>query len=133
MGNGSYSNEKSVMQNFSTGSNLDILFNKSKGNDAVEIFKNKLSVKYDLYKEKEIYYAIFVCHKKNIYLVCFKLFPENIKNMEFISFSKANKTILIDNFIDAQYGNFKLYKSKKRLELRLCKNIIHSEYSVKVF
>lgn len=133
LNSGSYTNEKSVMQNFSTGSNLDSLFNKGKGNEAVEIFKNKLCEKYSSYKGKEIYYAIFVCYKKNIYLSCFKFIAENIKNIEFMSFSKSNKTILIDNFVDAKYGNFKLYQSKKRLELRLCKNIIHSAYSIKIF
>jgi hypothetical protein len=53
--------------------------------------------------------------------------------MEFASFTKSKKNIIIDNFIDEEYGNVKLYKSKKRLELRLCKNIIDSEYSIKIY
>jgi len=131
--NNSCTNEKSIMQNFSTGNNLDSLFNDNKGGKIVEIFKDKLIEKYVSYEKKEIYYAVFVCHKKNIYLVCFQLIPKNINNMEYASFSKSNKNILIDNFIDETYGNVKLYKSKKRLELRLCKDIIHLEHSIKIF
>jgi hypothetical protein len=48
-------------------------------------------------------------------------------------FTKTGMNILIDNFIDNKIGNVKLYKSKKRLELRLCKDIINSFCSVKLY
>ena len=130
---GSYTNEKGIMQNFSTGNDLDLLFNNNEGDTIIDIFKKKLNEKYVPHKKDEIYYAVFVCHNENVYLTFLKLIPENIDNMKCISFSKLNKTILIDNFIDKSYGNVKLYKSKKRLELRLCKDIINFEHSIKIF
>jgi len=42
------------------------------------------------------------------------------------------KSINIKNFIDDKYGNVKLYKSKKRLELRIKKNVINSFNTIKI-
>ena len=57
--------------------------------------------------------------------------------MKFLKFIKGQTekpvNILIGNFIDKNIGNVKLYKSKKRLELRLCKDILHHECSIKLF
>ncbi len=44
--------------------------------------------------------------------------------MKFNKFSKQNKSIDIINFIDDNLGSVKLYKSKKRLELRFKKTIL---------
>lgn len=86
---------------------------------------------------------MFICKKKNIYLTCLRLHPENIKNMNFLSFVHSNneknkqikqiKNISIDKFIKSTYGNVKLYKSKKRLELRLSKDIINNECSIQLY
>lgn len=130
---GSHTNEKSLMQNFSTGSNLDVLFNNHQGPEAIEIFKNKFREKYSTCHNNDIYYFIFVCHQKNVYATCLKLFLSEINKMEFSSFSKSNKNILINNFIDDSHGNVKLYQSKKRLELRLRAEIIESKHSVQIF
>jgi len=116
-------NEKSLMQNFTTGNKLDELFINKNGISAVDIFREKFMKKYDE-KFKEIYYIIFICHKKRVYLCSFKLNINNIKFMEFNCFSKSCKNIILNNFIDKKYGNVKLYKSKKRLELRIDKNIL---------
>jgi len=124
--------KKSIIQNFIGGNDLDIYFNKRKGYDATNIFKNKLQEKFDC-KLKEIYYMIFICNKKNIYLSCIKFNVENIYNMKFAGFTKTCKNILIDNFIDNNIGNVKLYKSKKRLELRLSKDLIKQKYSTKIY
>ena len=62
-----------------------------------------------------------------------KLKPEKILNMKYSKFSKTCKNILIENFIDDEIGNVQLYKSKKRLELRLCKDIINNCYSIKLY
>lgn len=138
--NGNCTNEKSIMQNFSNSNDLDSLFNTNAGEKAVEIFRNKFiekcSFKGKKQKEikeiKDIYYMIFVCKNKNIYISCLKLYPENIPNMAFSGFTKQNKNITIDNFIDEKIGNVKLYKSKKRLELRLCKDILNNECTIKL-
>jgi len=135
--NGNYTNEKSIMQNFSTGSDLDSLFNNNKGAEAINIFKQKFKNKYQLNTNTNtgIYYLIFICQGKNVYLVCIKLNLENIDDMKFSSFTKSCKNIIVDNFIASDFGNVKLYKSKKRLELRLHKNIINvkNDYCIKVY
>ena len=64
---------------------------------------------------------------------CLKLNIKNIYNMKFNNFTKSYKNILISNFIDEAHGVVKLYKSKKRIELRLHKNIIKHEYTIKLF
>lgn len=133
--NGNFTNEKSIMQNFSDSNDLDTLFNSNEGEKAVEIFrnkfKNKCSFKDD--KIKDIYYMIFVCKNKNVYISCLKLNPEYIANMKFSGFTKTCKNISIDNFIDDEIGNVKLYKSKKRLELRLYKDIINNQCSILLY
>ena len=131
--NGNNTNEKSIMQSFLASSDLDSLFNNNKGTEAVNIFKDKLKIKYQFDNISDIYYLIFICKSKNIYLACLKLNLKNIGNMKFASFTKSCKNITIDNFIDKKYGNVKLYKSKKRLELRLSKNIINDDCCIKLF
>lgn len=81
----------------------------------------------------DIYYIIFICKSKNVYITCLKLNPINMINMKYSGFTKTCKNIFIDNFIDNKIGNVKLYKSKKRLELRLHKDIINNDCSVKIF
>lgn len=48
-------------------------------------------------------------------------------------FTKTGKNITIENFICSQIGDVKIYKSKKRMELRLSKEIIKSEMCIKVY
>ncbi len=133
--NGNYTNEKSIMQNFSNCNDLDTLFNTNKGENAVEIFREKLIEKCSFKdgNKKDVYYMIFICEKKNVFLSCLKLILENISAMSFSKFTKSYKNILIDNFIDEKNGNVKLYKSKKRLELRLSKDILNNECSIRIF
>lgn len=132
LNNGTYTNEKSILQNFTNCGSLDVLFNTKKGNEAVNIFKNKLIEKYSqcLF---DIYYLIFICHHTNIYITCFKWNLNKIKNMTFSSFTKTCKNITIKNFINSALGIVKLYKSKKRLELRLTKKIINTQYCIKIY
>jgi hypothetical protein len=129
-------NEKSVIQNFTTGNELDNLFLNNKGSEVVEIFKNKMIEKYKSVDNENInilYYVIFVCNKQNIYLTCLKANCKNIINMSFQEFTKTSKSAIIHNFIDMKYGETKLYKSKKRIELRLNKNMIDEFCSVKLY
>lgn len=128
-------NEKSIIQNFTIGNDLDLLFLNNKGVEVVEIFRNKILEKYEStgLKIQTLYYVIFVCVKQNVYLTCFKANCKNISNMEFDGFTKACKSIIINNFIDKKYGETKLYKSKKRIELRSNKNIINESCSIKLY
>ena len=46
----------------------------------------------------------------------------NLKNLNKVIVNEertTSKSVFIDNFIDHEYGNTKIYKAKKRLELRL--------------
>ena len=110
-------NEKSIMQCFSK--DLDILFSKLEGENAVNFFSEKLVEKFAKSKVNIIYYIMFICHNKHINLVCLELRKNRIGKMRFGDFSKKGMSINIENFIQETYGTVKLYKSKKRLELRL--------------
>lgn len=135
------SNEKSLMQNFSVaGKNLDTLFKDKKDAEAVQFYGSgylqKLQKAKDKYLLKELYILAFISTKKDVSLVCFKLNLENIKKISsggFVKNFQGEKNIIINNFINPSYGNVKLYKSKKRMELRLNIDILKSEYAVKIY
>lgn len=138
--NGSMTNEKSILQNFTSSNDLDQLFIDEKGIEAVSIFRDKLLLKYNDIKDYkcEYYYLIFICNKKNIYLTCLKFNSKNIKNIRFDTFIKSSnkterKNILVSNFIDRTNGNVKLYKSKKRLELRLSSTLLDKDCTIKIY
>ena len=47
--------------------------------------------------------------------------------------SKTTKSVFLNNFIDERFGNAKIYKSKKRLELRLRpKYLLENGFAVKL-
>lgn len=127
-----YTNEKSVLQNFKDSANLDQLFINKNDNDALNIYKKSLIKKYDLLGTKSLYYIIFVCHNKNIFMCCLRLEPKNIKNITCNGFSKKEKSIIVNNFIN-NIGSTILYKSKKRMEIRLHKSIINHKYVTKLY
>ena len=135
------SNEKSLIQNFSSsGENLDTLFKNKKDNEAVNLYtsqylKKLLDVKKDKLL-KELYILAFISTIKDVFIACFKINIENIENISSGGFVKNKNTcvnIIINNFIDPLYGNVKLYKSKKRMELRLLPNILKSEHIIKIY
>ena len=138
---GTLSNEKSLMQNFTdSGSNLDTLFNEKDDIKAVQLFRDNYYNK--IYKTKQdkglndLYILAFISNKQDIYIICFKLTIGNIQNIcsgGFIENTKSCVNIKVDRFINSQFGNVKLYKSKKRMELRLTKNIIHHPNAIKVY
>lgn len=135
------SNEKSLMQNFSVaGKNLDTLFKDKKDAEAVQLYGSGYLQKLQKTKEKhllkELYILAFISTKKDVSLVCFKLNLENIKKISsggFVKGLQGEKNIIINNFINPSYGNVKLYKSKKRIELRLNIDVLKSEYAVKIY
>lgn len=131
------SNEKSVIQNFaSSGSDLDKLFKEKRDNEAVELFmndyKNKLENVKETKKLKELYILSFISTEADIYIACFNINIENIayvKSGGFVEGKKENYVnILINNFIDSNIGKVTLYKSKKRVELRLKKEVLKNEH-----
>jgi len=132
------SNEKSLIQNFdSAGVNLDDLFLNKKDDEAIklyiDVYKNKiLKIKKDK-NLSDLYIIAFISTKNKIYLTCFKLNINNIKNIKSNGFTKTEKNIKISNFIDDKYGIVTLYKSKKRIELRLKIECIHNPFTQLLF
>jgi len=135
------SNEKSLMQNFnSSGVDLDTLFKDQKDIEAVNLFMIRYFNKIQCIKNEknlaDCYLLIFVTRDKDIFLICLKINLENIHQVVsggFVKNKQASKNIIIKNFINPDYGKVTLYKSKKRLELRLLSNILKSEHAVKVY
>lgn len=62
----------------------------------------------------------------------FKLNLNCICNIRYEGITRQKKSINFTGFIDKKFGTTKLYKSKKRLEIRFTNNIIN-KYSVVVF
>jgi hypothetical protein len=138
--NNNFTNEKSIMQNFnSSGNNLDLYFHNKNDKDAITMFVNDYKLKltnfcneYNI-SNKNLYYCIFISTNTNIYISFFKINIFNTKYITSMGFTKSLKSININNFIDINYGNVKLYKSKKRLELRINKNILNSFNTMKIY
>jgi hypothetical protein len=140
--NGTTSNEKSLMQNFSSsGANLDTLFIEKKDDEAIQLFVDQYSKKLIKTKNEkkltDLFILAFITTRIDVHIVCFKINLENVKNVSsggFVNEKKAKcVNINVNNFIDPNHGKVVLYKSKKRLELRLCKKVIESEHAVKIY
>ena len=132
------SNEKSLMQNFKTaGENLDTLFKEKKDKEAIELFTNEYITKIKKTKENnkltDLYILSFISTKTNVFIVCFKLYIDRISNVKSLGFTEQCKNIKTDNFIDSKLGDIRLYKSKKRLELRFKKNILNDTNIVNIY
>lgn len=135
-------NEKSIMQNFSkSGNNLDTLFDEKNDKEAVRLFsegyREKLMKCKNEKKLDRLFILSFISTESEIYLVCFEINTENIGHVYSGGFVREEggncKNISVHNFIDPLYGNVNLYKSKKRLELRLTPGILESQYVVKLY
>lgn len=139
--NGNQTNEKSIIQNFAeSGRALDGLFADKKDVEAVTLYMADLKKKWNQVKiDKELedlYYSCFISTKTNVYFATLKINPSAIDDVESAGFragSTGDKNILFRNFIDSSIGIVTLYKSKKRIELRLTRAIIESEYTVKLY
>lgn len=121
--NSSTSGETSLGQNFSDSeeSTLDELFKNKLGQKILDKWSEILQGKYEKpikeFKLKSIYYFIFVRGGNNIFLSIAKVNKNNIKNLK--ASKLTEKSLFVTNFIDEKYGNSKIYKSKKRMELRV--------------
>lgn len=116
------SNETSLAQNFATeGNDLDQLFSKEKYEDILEKWKNllnrKVSKAIDELKLEKVYYFIFVRGGNSINLAIAELFPEKINELK-VDYANS-KSVFIKHYLKSDYGQVKIYKSKKRMELRL--------------
>jgi len=140
--NKSHSNEKSLIQNFSSsGDNLDNLFKEKKDDEALKLFVDEYYKKLENVKKDknltDLFIIAFISTDKDVYIVCFKINLHNIKHVKSGGFVNKQKdlcvNIIVSNFINSTYGNVKLYKSKKRMELRLLPSVLKSEYAIKIW
>jgi len=138
--NGNQTNEKSIMQNFNiSGNNLDNFFIEKKENEATKLYMKdyikkiiKFAVDYNISKN-DLYYCIFISTNKNVFLSIYKINIYSILFVKSDGFTKQLKSIKLKNFIDEKDGNVKLYKSKKRLELRINKDVLNNFNTIKLY
>jgi hypothetical protein len=128
--NGNTTNEKSLGQKFKGdgGNLLDIHFSNEKHTLALDLYVNEMKNKFSKI-EKDTYYFILISNKTDIYLSIFSINPKSLLFVKSSGFSSQRKSIKTSGFIDNKYGNVILYKSKKRLELRLNRYVLeHSHH-----
>ncbi|MDC0542877.1 hypothetical protein OAO24_05400 [Methylophilaceae bacterium] len=121
------SGETSLAQKFSDDNfgteNLDTLFTDKKFDLIWKFWKkilvNKYKEIYKIQKIQSIYYFFILRAGKKFHLCGLKVDLSKLKNTAVdISLSTKNN-IRIKNYINDEFGNIKIYKAKKRLELRL--------------
>jgi hypothetical protein len=134
------SNEKSLIQNFKkSGFNLDSLFENKDHESAIKLFMNELKKKLLSVIVKHNLTCLYILsyislEDSSIYVCCFKYNIDLLDNVVSSGFTKQGQSIIADGFIDKKYGNVKLYKAKKRMELRLDKScIIDNPFAYKIY
>ncbi len=139
------SGEASLGQNFAdAGIDLDSLFASHSYDEIkdkwIKLYKDKYEILKRTYPIKKIYYFFILRpsiqgNGTNFYFAGAVL---NINELNKVSVNKQRttvrgKSVFLDNFIANEYGNTKIYKSKKRLELRLrAKFWIENDMAVKI-
>lgn len=130
------SGEKSIIQDFkNAGKQLDMLFEQKKYEEAIGLYvktlHNKLQRAIRKYELEEIYYIGFISTKHEVYLACFVINVDKITKDVLKKGSHTTTSVYINNFLDNRIGETKLYKSKKRIELRFLSSNIQS-FSMKL-
>jgi hypothetical protein len=122
------SGETSLAQKFTgTGINLDDMFSNEKYQEIIDgwisIWQNKLITVKNEKNIDTIYYFFFLRGSKNENYICAFEVDVNKINTTIIT-QRDNKedikqSIFLKGVINENYGNAKIYKAKKRLELKL--------------
>jgi hypothetical protein len=115
------SNETSLAQNFADeGNDLDQLFKIEDYNEILKkwviLLTRKMKKAIDDLVLKKIYYFVFIRGGNAIYLAIAEIYPENLTSL--IVDYGGKKSVFIKHFSPDRYGQVKIYKSKKRMELR---------------
>lgn len=136
--NGNQTNEKSIMQNFSnSGENLDIYFSDGRWKEAMALYIKDYNKKIQhfckQYNSDKLYYLVFISTNQHVYASSFKININALANIRETGVTPQKKSLNCMNFIDSKYGTTKLYKSKKRLELRFNKNILHCDNTIELY
>jgi hypothetical protein len=124
--------EKSLSQKFEDenfgdeNDNLDSLFNSEKYDEIIKAWKNILKKKWEgTIKDQnlnDLYLINLILYKPENKLMIF-LLKINHNNLDEVTKGKVSPkktSVWFNNFIDEKFGNVKVYKSKKRVELRIC-------------
>jgi hypothetical protein len=126
--NNSDSGETSLAQkfgdeNFGDGNTLDDLFKNKEYKSIWEFWIDILKDKYIKVKEdfgvSEIYFFFVLRAKLDFHLCGMRVNLSNLSNTEVNTKRSTDNSIWIKNYIDDKFGHVKVYKAKKRLELRL--------------
>jgi len=123
------SGEASLGQKFEgPGIHLDAMFAKEKYAEITDSWIKLYCEKYQSldknYDVKKIYYFFILrpgtqTGGADFYFTGAELNLKNLINVKVNKKRTTKKSVFLDEFIDNEYGNTKIYKAKKRLELRL--------------
>lgn len=122
------SGETSLAQKFvGTGISLDDMFQRKQYQEIINgwtsIWKDKLIDVKSAKNIDKVYYFFFLRGSPKESYIC--AFEVNIDSIHINTITKRNdnetikESIFLNGVIDEKYGNSKIYKAKKRLELRL--------------
>ncbi len=136
------SGETSLAQKFKgTGISLDDMFKQEQYQEIIDgwtsIWQEKLvNVKTDKNIDNVYFFFFLRGSKKESYICAFEVDIDNI-NANTITQrdenSEIKQSIFLNGVIDAKYGNAKIYKAKKRLELRLKpKNLLDDGFLIAI-
>ena len=115
------SNETSLAQNFANeGNSLDQLFMENIFKKILDnwraLLKRKFKRAIDDFNLEQIFYFIFIRGGNSISLAITKVFPERLNGLK-VDYGN-DKSVFVKNFSNPDYSQVKIYKSKKRMELR---------------
>ena len=109
--------------NFGDGNTLDALFASREYAFILDRWKEIIVNKYQRvitdHNIENIYYFIVLRADSQFHLCGIKVNLEELENANVNVTRSTNDSIYVDDFIDNNYGHIKIYKAKKRLELRL--------------
>ncbi|MGL5712784.1 MAG: hypothetical protein ACRCX2_07175 [Paraclostridium sp.] len=116
------SGETSLAQKFTdSGADLDTLFKEKKFDEIVDGWKDILSKKLNRVCTEQslnkIYYFFILRSESKFHLCATQVNISEIENLSVLR--GTDSSVFVDGLIDERFGNGKIYKAKKRLELRL--------------
>lgn len=130
----SVTGETSLSQNFSI-KNLDQYFNKRNHEKIKSIWINILKDKYQKVLTehphvKSLYYFFILRAEQQFYLTGCKLNLDELPNITLNKERSTKNSVFLNGVIPEEFGNAKIYKAKKRLELRLRPLAWENNYSI---
>lgn len=139
----SSSGEASLGQKFTgPGIDLDTWFAQKEYEKIKDSWVNLYNEKYNSIKDKyeinKIYYFFILrpgtqVEGADFYFTGAIIDLDNLHKIEVNKKKTTSKSVFLNHFIDNDYGNIKIYKAKKRLELRLNpKKWIENGFSLKI-